>query len=141
MNSENFYQAKGVCDKWLNFENNPKKFNDYENLSEKEKIYYNTVLSVRKLGITESKNLMNEFKKTHWRIDKYFLKGKKFGYELMNLDSKIAYDVCDHFLNKKIPILPIHDSFIVEKQYKKELDNVMDEMFQKYANGFKCPRK
>ncbi len=34
-----------------------------------------------------------------------------------------------HFAEQSIPVLPVHDSFIVAKQHKTELIQVMQEVF------------
>jgi hypothetical protein len=53
----------------------------------------------------------------------------------MNADSKIALDVINHFAKKNISILSIHDSFIVQAQYKIELYNTMKAVYKKHT-GF-----
>ena len=46
---------------------------------------------------------------------------------LMNIDSRIANMVIDHFTNKNIPILCIHDSFIIEYDKEPELRRILDQ--------------
>ena len=46
--------------------------------------------------------------------------------ELMNKDSIIANMVINHFTQQDIPVLCIHDSFIIQHNKKEELHNVMD---------------
>lgn len=43
----------------------------------------------------------------------------------------IASDVINYFTKKNIAILPVHDSFIVEKTYENELLNVMEKAYKK----------
>jgi|ERR1039457_2258198 G:T-mismatch repair DNA endonuclease (very short patch repair protein) len=60
-------------------------------------------------------------------------------YQLMNKDSKIALNIIDHFISLGIPILAIHDSFIVAAQYEEELLEVMKKVYRTYSGGFDCP--
>ena len=46
---------------------------------------------------------------------------------LMNIDSQIANLVIDHFTNKGIPILCIHDSFIIQYDKEPELRRILDQ--------------
>ena len=46
---------------------------------------------------------------------------------LMNIDSQIANLVIDHFTQKDIPILCIHDSFIIQYDKEPELRRILDQ--------------
>ena len=46
---------------------------------------------------------------------------------LMNIDSQIANMVLDHFTNKDIPVLCIHDSFIIQYDKEPELRRILDQ--------------
>ncbi len=48
------------------------------------------------------------------------------GIQLQALDSAIAEFVIKHFLKLEIPVLPWHDSFVVEEEYKEELHHAME---------------
>ena len=96
---------------------------------------------LKTIGITKARPVIEEFKKAHKPISEYFCKGKKTGLKIMNKDAKIALDVVDHFAKKGIPILPVHDSFIVQRQYKKELMHVMKQTYGKHTGGFRCKIK
>ncbi len=71
----------------------------------------------------------------------HFCNGNDTGLRIMNLDSRIALDVIDHFAKQNIPILAIHDSFIVQDKYEKELRQVMEKTYEKHTKGFKCKIK
>jgi len=58
------------------------------------------------------------------------------GVELMNVDGKITASVINHFTKKNIPILTIHDSYIVQNKYSGELKSVMDKFVAEQLNGF-----
>lgn len=51
------------------------------------------------------------------------------GIDLMNQDAKIAERIITHFTRKGIPILAIHDSFIVPYGQEEELYSVMHDAF------------
>lgn len=73
--------------------------------------------------------LMKMIQHTHKPIEKYFNSGK--GVELQYIDSQIAESILKHFMNKDVVCLCIHDSFIVEEQYKDELIERMKEEYKK----------
>lgn len=142
INCKNRFVAKKSCESWLQMKQIKKKKKLFSELNPKVKKQYKFVVRVRRLGITDPEPIMRKVEAHLKEISKYFYKGKeKTGLKLMNLDSKIALDVCTHFADQGIPILPIHDSFIVQKNYSDELMVTMDKMFQKHTNGFLCPIK
>ena len=104
VNSEDFVEAEKACNEWFA----EYKIKNNEDLRKRE--------DVKSLGINRARPLMEAFLEKHEPIERYLCNGKKIGFELMNLDSKIALDVCSHFSQKEIPILPVHDSFIVQEQ-------------------------
>lgn len=81
------------------------------------------------------KMIYDAFVEKHEAISKYFLNKKNAsGLLAQKIDSDIALDIVKHFvLVKKVPCLPIHDSFIVQKEYEEELMQVMLETFKKHT--------
>ena len=75
------------------------------------------------------KPLMAMFEQKHSAIKKYFYSG--FGASLYKFDSTVAEGVINYFTNKDVPVLCIHDSFIIELEYLKELKAVMQDSFKK----------
>jgi len=63
----------------------------------------------------------------HPAIAHYF--GTGIGSQLQKIDSDIAERVMLHFANMNIPILPVHDSFIMHHGYETELREIMDQAF------------
>ena len=49
------------------------------------------------------------------------------GVKLMAMDGRITAKVINHFTNKGIPVLTIHDSYLTDIEYQKELNEVMNE--------------
>ena len=66
--------------------------------------------------------------KQHPLIQHYF--GADCGKMLQFYDSHIASQVINHFLILDIPILCIHDSFICQKRYADELNDVMKKVVE-----------
>ena len=74
------------------------------------------------------KEVILKFQDRHALIQEDFSSG--IGTKLMYLDSKIAATVINHFTSKNIPILCIHDSFVIEVQHGEELKKVMNTAIQ-----------
>ena len=53
----------------------------------------------------------------------------------------MAIDVLSHFAKRGIPVLPVHDSFIIATGYGDELKEVMQKVYSAHNNGFYCPVK
>jgi len=87
-------------------------------------------------GRTKARHLMEAFRKAHPKIAHRFCTGD-VGMKLMNKDSKIALDIVQHFTNQGIPILCVHDSFIVQEQHQDELENMMLQTYKKHTGGFR----
>ena len=74
------------------------------------------------------KNMLKLFKEHHPDIAHYLFTG--IGIKLQNTDSKISEYIIKRMTNRSIPVLNIHDSFIVERKQQQQLKQVM-------TNGFK----
>jgi hypothetical protein len=59
--------------------------------------------------------LINDFADHHKPIKKYFFSGK--GVDLQYIDSLIAEKIINHFTELDIPVLCLHDSFIIQTQH------------------------
>jgi hypothetical protein len=77
--------------------------------------------------------MVARFDAAHDRINKYFC--SDIGLKLQYLDSQITSDILDYFLEREIPVLPIHDSYIVAEQCEEELYEVMKEKYRDHM-GF-----
>ena len=64
----------------------------------------------------------------HKPIAHHFYTG--IGKELQKIDSDIAEDVMLHFAKMRVPVLPIHDSFVMHHGYEKELQDAMGKAFR-----------
>ena len=52
-----------------------------------------------------------------------------------------ALDIVNHFARQGAPILPVHDSFLVQARYQDELRHVMNQAYAHHTGGFTCPIK
>ena len=80
------------------------------------------------------KVIMDRFVKTHHLIQDKFFSGA--GIHLQNADSRIAEMVINHFTRKNIPVLCIHDSFVIEQRYKQLLQAKMNEALRVVSKEF-----
>jgi hypothetical protein len=55
--------------------------------------------------------------------------GTGCGHDMMNKESKITERIIDHFTRKGIPVLTVHDSYIVARVQEKELARHMHLLF------------
>ncbi|MER9095907.1 hypothetical protein NKI34_33825 [Mesorhizobium sp. M0700] len=69
----------------------------------------------------------------HNPIAEFFGSGE--GIRLQRLDSDIAEDVMIRMMDKGVPVLPIHDSFIVAEGYADELSATMLDAYQRRMEG------
>jgi hypothetical protein len=78
------------------------------------------------------KKLLDDFIAPHKDIQKYFHSG--FGVKLQYIDSMMAEMVIQGMMEIGIPVLCIHDSFIVRRYYKKQLEYEMNNAFNSILN-------
>lgn len=74
------------------------------------------------------KNMLKLFKDHHPDIAHYLFTG--IGIKLQNTDSKISEYIIKRMTNKSIPVLNIHDSFIVERKQQQQLKQIMIKAFK-----------
>jgi len=79
--------------------------------------------------------IIARIRKVHRPIAKYFESG--IGLHLQNIDGKIALEICYTLATEKIVVLPVHDSFIVQKPIRDELVILMKDTYSQHMNGFK----
>lgn len=76
----------------------------------------------------------NAFIEAHKEIRSKFYKG--LGIKFQNIDSNISSRIIKHFTDKNILVLCIHDSFIINSQYKDELKELMEREYLAEFPGF-----
>lgn len=79
----------------------------------------------------EVESLLNKMMEKHKAISKYFFSG--YGIKLQHTDSVIAESVMLRMLEKHdTSILPVHDSFIVKREFQASLKYHMVNEYRKY---------
>ena len=73
--------------------------------------------------IPDLAKVISDYRDHHYPISEFLCTGA--GYHLMYQDSCIAEHVLKEMFKRKIPVLPVHDSFICPKQYADELIDAM----------------
>jgi hypothetical protein len=100
---------------------------------------FKVVNILRRYGISVSQ-LVDMFEELHHSIKDYFYSG--IGLELQYLDSRIALKVINHFNQRRIPVLPVHDSFVIQSRYADQLLNVMSKSYiSVVGTQYPCPIK
>lgn len=61
----------------------------------------------------------DQWVQAHPVIAKYL--SSDVGIKLQYQDSRIAAGIINYFTEKEVPVLVVHDSFIIEKKYESEL--------------------
>ena len=103
---------------------------DQRGLPSSQKIKYtNTLLE----------QLLDNFLKTNLPISHYLCADK--GVELMALDGEITTQIMKHFTYRGVPILTVHDSYIVESSRERELMDVMQSVTRKVVGNHKFKMK
>lgn len=78
--------------------------------------------------IPDLKQIIKDFREHHEPIAKFLFTGE--GLKLMYQDSQIAEYVMKSMYKLRIPVLPVHDSFICPKKYSEVLLDKMVEGYQ-----------
>lgn len=78
-------------------------------------------------------NLMEWFEARHpLLIDDLF---SGIGTKLMNIDSMVAEIIINHLTSQNIPVLGVHDSFIVRERDREVLQSIMETAYEKAGVG------
>jgi len=100
---------------------------------------FKVVNVLRKHDISVSK-LVDMFKELHSPISQYFY--SRIGLELQYRDSRIALKVIHHFNQRRIPVLAVHDSFIIQSRYTDQLHSIMSKSYMSVMRiQYPCPIK
>jgi hypothetical protein len=120
VSARDFRHAEQAANNWL-----------HENHAERR--------DLRALGITRARPVLEAFMEAHAPIAHNFCGGKRTGLRTMNKDARICLDIVWHFVRRRVPIIPVHDSFLVAAQHADELERVMKATYRKHSGGFSCP--
>jgi hypothetical protein len=67
----------------------------------------------------------------HKPIRQYLSQGKSL--ELQFLDSQITEELVDHFTRRGIPILTVHDSYIIPEEFVRDLRRQMSKLWNRHS--------
>ncbi len=97
----------------------------------KKNLWWPRYKELEKKGITYPA-IIEALRQKHWRIEGWlFQDGSRAGWLRLNVwESEIALRVLQHFSAIGVPVLPIHDSFIVQANRKQELVDVLVHAIQ-----------
>ena len=108
----------------LNAQNEDKAFNAFKKEAAPES-------PERHFTHEQCRVIMTAIREKHSPIAKYL--SSDAGIDLMNADSNITAMIIERFLAKDIPILPIHDSYIVPAGQEEELESAMIDAFYSFT--------
>lgn len=81
----------------------------------------------KKLKNSQLLEILDPLRTKHKPIQHMFASDS--GINLMNIDSNITSLIMQHFVDQGIPILMVHDSYLVPSQYEDDLKDVMIKSF------------
>jgi hypothetical protein len=93
----------------------------------------------KSLKNSELELLLDEFINQNKTIEHYI--GTDKGVELMAVDGRITSRIINNFTNLNIPVLTIHDSYIIPEGHEEQLVEQMDKATEAELNGFKVRLK
>ena len=81
--------------------------------------------SEKRLKDAELSIILDAFSSNNQPIEHYLC--NDMGVTLMAMDGRITAKIINHFTAIKVPVLTVHDSYIINIEYQKELHDVMSE--------------
>ena len=102
----------------INADSDKKAYQAFRNSDRKDKLG-------QRLTDIQLGRLLKGFINKHPQFDGILNTGQAL--RLMNIDSQIANLVIDHFTQKDIPVLCIHDSFIIQYDKEPEMRRILDQ--------------
>ena len=73
--------------------------------------------------------LLERVRTVHHRISHYIHSGR--GRRLQNIDSRITEGILMRMTEMNVPVLPVHDSYIVPEKHENLLEEVMTEAYER----------
>ena len=109
----------------INADSDKKAYQAFRNSDRKDKLG-------QRLTDIQLGKLLKGFLTKHPQFDGILNTGQAL--RLMHVDSQIANLVIDHFTQKDIPVLCIHDSFIIQYDKEPELRRILDQATHQVTN-------
>jgi hypothetical protein len=110
----------------INADSDKKAYQAFRNDDRKDKV-------ANSLTDIQLEKLLKGFVNKHPQFDGILNTGQAL--RLMNIDSQIANMVIDHFTQKDIPVLCIHDSFIIQYDKEPELRRILNQATHQVTNS------
>jgi hypothetical protein len=64
----------------------------------------------------------------HSLVKDYYMRGKQYGDMIQCWESDIVFEVVIELVKRRIPVLTVYDSFIVQLSYLSVLEELMDNV-------------
>ena len=72
--------------------------------------------------------IIKEFLKKHSAVKESYLRGKQYGDMIQCWEADIVFEIVLELVKRDIPVLTIHDSFIVQQRHEGLLKKLMSEV-------------
>ncbi len=72
--------------------------------------------------------IINMFLDKHSLVKDYYMRGKQYGDMIQCWESDIVFEVVIELVKRRIPVLTVYDSFIVQLSYLSVLEELMDNV-------------
>ena len=106
--------------------NNYKREAGKKDAEEQDKLNQEEWLSYKKR--VNSSIIIKEFLKKHLAVKDSYLRGKQYGDMIQCWESDIVFEIVIELVKRDIPVLTIHDSFIVQQRHEGLLKKLMSEV-------------
>ena len=76
--------------------------------------------------------IISKFLNKHYLVKDYYMRGKQYGDMIQCWESDIVFEVVVELVKRRIPVLTVYDSFIIQLRYSRLLKGLMDDV--KFTN-------
>jgi len=96
----------------------------------KDTFQYEQWLSYKKKVSTSI--IIDSFLTKHSLVKDYYMRGKQYGDRIQCWESDIVFEVVIELVKRRIPVLTVYDSFIIQLRYSRLLNELMEDV--KFTN-------
>ena len=76
--------------------------------------------------------IIDSFLTKHPLVKDYYMRGKQYGDRIQCWESDIVFEVVIELVKRRIPVLTVYDSFIIQLRYSRLLNELMEDV--KFTN-------
>ena len=76
--------------------------------------------------------IISKFLDKHYLVKDYYMRGKQYGDMIQCWESDIVFEVVVELVKRRIPVLTVYDSFIIQLRYSRLLKELMEDV--KFTN-------